>query len=282
MLQHSLEIYNQAVADYQPYATVLMLSGGNDSVAAAEVTKALGIPVNFVLHGITGTGIPATLDFVRRVGPGYGTHYIEANAGGAYEQYVLRKGFFGTDRTGHTYAYHILKHRRFGAAISKHIRQRRRRRKVLLLNGARLSESENRRKNLAEPIEPDRQNQSNVWVSLIHSWSKADRDNFLDSTNAMRNPVTQKLCRSGECMCGTMQSKGDRVEAAYYYPEWGDWLDNLEQRVKGRGFDWGWGENMPKEVKPSCQLPLFADFQPACTSCLKGVGDAVVQEASHE
>lgn len=272
-LVRSQEIYNEAVAQFRPYAVVLMLSGGNDSITAAEVTRALRLPVDFVLHGVTGTGIQETLEFVRRVGPTYGARYIEANAGDAYEQYVIRKGFFGRGRMAHTYAYHILKHQRFAGAISRHIRQHKRGRNIILLNGARLAESENRKHNLSQVFNPDPSTASTIWVNLIHPWSKQDCEVFLADQKSHANPVTQKLCRSGECLCGTMQDKATAIEAAFYFPRWGEWLDGVRQRVFAAGHTWDWGEDVPKRVaqEKAGQIAIpFPDFQPACVRCLVG------------
>lgn len=257
-LQQSMEIYQEAVATFKPYAVVLMLSGGNDSLACAEVARQLGIKVDFVLHGHTGTGIQETLEHVRKIAPLYGGQYIEASAGNAYEEYVLRKGFFGIGNTAHSYAYHILKHQRFQTAISQHIRHKKRGRNVLLLNGARLHESNRRKHNLTQVFNIDPSVKSNIWVNLIHHWKEV-KDFVAD---APINPVTQKLCRSGECLCGTMQSKAERVEIAYYYPEWDKWMSGLEQQAKERGFTWGWGEHSYKPNKHQLSL-----FQPACVSC---------------
>lgn len=271
LLERSKGIYESAMRDFEPYAVALMVSGGNDSITAAEVAKAIGAQIDFVIHCRTNTGIPETSQYVREVAGRYG-RYVEQSAGDAYEKYVLRKGFIGRGYTAHTYAYHLLKAGPFRKAISKHIRQRTRNRTVLLLNGVRQDESDNRKYNMAETINFDPSQKKNVWVNIIHHWSKEDCTDFLNSCPINRNPVTQKLCRSGECMCGTMQEPAARVEASYYYPEWGKWLNDLESRVNER-FPWRWGEDVPswwaQEKAGQLRIP-HPDFQPACQSCIAG------------
>jgi len=95
LLNMSQQIINQAIADYSPYAIVMMFSGGHDSLAAYHVAKILNVPMTHFMHGITGTGIADTTDFARHIAEQSGLTYLEANAGNAYEKYVLRKGFFG-------------------------------------------------------------------------------------------------------------------------------------------------------------------------------------------
>lgn len=261
-IESSRAIIERAIAEIQPFAVVSMISGGKDSLCAYLVAKELATPITHILHGVTGTGIAETTDFVRAFAANESPTYIEANAGTSYTDYVQRKGFFGRGIQAHSYAYHMLKRMHFGSAISRHIRQRRRNRTVLLVNGARIQESANRASNLSEPIRADG---NNVWVNIIHDWSKEQRDSYLDRVGAPCNPVTQVLCRSGECLCGTSQNQATREEAAFYFPRWGQWLDDLERGVKAR-FGYGWGEETPRWVRQekAGQMRLF---QPMCVSC---------------
>lgn len=265
MIDASREIIERAISEYSPYAIVSMISGGKDSMAAYQVATVLGVPVTHILHGITGTGIAETTQFVREFSATQKPTYIEADAGTSYVDYVQRKGFFGRGTTAHSYTYHVLKREHFNKALSRHIRQRKRNRPILLLNGARVQESANRAKNLAEPIRNDH---GNIWVNVCHTWSKEQRDNFLSQVGAPVNPVTETLCRSGECLCGTSQSPATREEASFYFPRWGQWLDELEKPVKAR-FGYGWGEETPEWVRreKAGQMRLF---QPMCVDCLDG------------
>src|SRR3569832_2185002 len=95
LLDTSKEIIDRAIVEYNPYAIVLMLSGGDDSMTALHVAKQLGVKVDFIIHGVTGTGIQQTNDFVKSVAATEKATYIEADAGNSYIDFVLRKGFFG-------------------------------------------------------------------------------------------------------------------------------------------------------------------------------------------
>ncbi|MEM6839569.1 MAG: phosphoadenosine phosphosulfate reductase family protein [Cyanobacteria bacterium P01_C01_bin.120] len=271
-LESSKEIWKSALSQYTPYAVVLALSGGDDSRATYYAAKALDIPVTHVVHIHTGTGIQQTTDWVRWFANEYAQlPYLEGSAGDRFEKRVLKHGFIGRGRSAHAIAFHLLKRDVLTSVLSK-IRQRKRGRKILILNGARLAESDNRAKNFANtPIRPDKKGSSNIWVNLLQHWTKADCQNICSDNKAPQNPVARELCRSGECMCGTMQSLQAREEAAALYPEWGDWLTDLERRVIKAGFPWRWADPVPKcwAAEKAGQMRLFDSetFQPMCTSC---------------
>jgi 3'-phosphoadenosine 5'-phosphosulfate sulfotransferase (PAPS reductase)/FAD synthetase len=260
LIDKSAAILRQAIDQFNPTHIVSMVSGGKDSAASDQVARELGIKIDMVMHGNTRCGIPQTTEFVRDT---YGKlgDYVEADAGTAYEDYVLRKGFFGKGLDAHGFAYRVLKATPFRKAVSKHIRQRKRGVRVLLINGARQDESENRKKHLKvwrqDPAAP-----GNIWVSVIFDWSQEERDAYLESRGTPINPVAKALCRSGECMCGTMQEKAERTEAAVLYPAWGKWLNELEAEAR-RLHGFGWGDPFPKP-----RDPLQGDFFPMCKDCM--------------
>lgn len=266
-LECSQEIVARAIEQLRPYAVVMMMSGGDDSLTAYHVSKALGVHIDAIIHVNTGTGIPATTQFVRSVGEQADERYFEADATGAYERYVLRKGFFGRGLIAHTYAYHLLKADGFRKIISNEFRQRKRGRNILLLNGARQHESENRMFTMKEPIQRENKTSRNWWVNVINDWTKPQCRAFLNECGVERNPVTKNLCRSGECLCGSMQTQEERQEAAFFYPDWGRWLDELERAVIEK-HGWGWGVEMPASLKQekAGQLRL-PGFQPMCVGC---------------
>jgi 3'-phosphoadenosine 5'-phosphosulfate sulfotransferase (PAPS reductase)/FAD synthetase len=255
------EIIIQAQTEFKPQATVFMFSGGDDSLTTGHVAKELGIKFDFIIHGNTRTGIEETTEFARKESEKFDAKYLEADAGDSYVNYVMRKGFFGKGLGAHAFTYHILKQDHFERVVAKHIRQRRRNFKILFVNGARRTESENRLITMASPFKVTKRRPNDMWVNLINEFTKEDCRNYLDGNSIDRNPVSVNLCRSGECMCGTMQSQGDRNEAGFFYPGWKKWIDELEKEVKAK-HGWGWNENKPK------QKTIIKDtFQPMCTGC---------------
>ena len=268
LIEHSKEVIKKAITDFKPKAIVLMFSGGDDSLTAYHVSKELGVKIDYVMHGHTGTGIKETFDFVKKETERNDDRFLLADAKYSYIDYILRKGFFGKGIDAHIYAYHILKIMHFRKAISHSLRKRKRNFPILLINGARRKESENRMKTMVNPYKIDPNSKNNIWVNVINEWEKHDCIDYLEGNTIKRNEVSKNLCRSGECMCGTMQSNGDRNEASFFYPEWGKWLNGLEKEVIKK-FPWKWGESINRrhyqEMKG--QTNMFSDFQPMCTGC---------------
>lgn len=265
MLEFSKEIVERAILEYKPKAIVMMFSGGDDSLVAYHVAKELGIKIDFVVHGNTRTGIQDTTDFAINEVARMKDRLLIADAGKTYENYVLRKGFFGKGERAHAYSYHLLKANFFNSIISKNLRQGQRNFPILFLNGARRLESERRKKTMLNPIKEDPSQKNNIWVNIINEFDKKDCTDYLEGNGIKRNSVSVNLCRSGECMCGTMQTLGDRTEAGFFYPEWKKWLDSLEKEVMKK-FPWSWNDNINKQhlQEMAGQLNMF---QPLCTGC---------------
>jgi 3'-phosphoadenosine 5'-phosphosulfate sulfotransferase (PAPS reductase)/FAD synthetase len=260
LIRSSKEIFTEAVRFYKPRAIVGMFSGGDDSLTMLHVAQELGIKFTAIIHGDTKTGIPQTTDFAKAEVSRLGHRLIIADAGTSYVDYVMRKGFFGKGNGAHAFSYNVLKANHFKSAVSNELRKGRSGYRVLFINGARRLESERRKKTMVSPYRVEN-NKLNIWVNLINEWDKHDTVDYLEGNNIQRNPVSIKLCRSGECMCGTMQTEGDRTEASYFFPEWGKWLDELEKAVKEKhGF--GWNDTFPKKMKEAKET-----FQPMCTGC---------------
>jgi len=269
-IENSKEIIDKAILDFNPKAVVMMISGGDDSLTAYHVSKLLGINFSMVIHGHTGTGIRETLDFVNLTMSTQREKLIISSAGSAYADYVMKKGFFGKGLKAHSYAFHLLKMSGFRKTVAKDLRKGKHNFSVLYINGARRDESLNRSKNMISPYKIDPNCSNNIWVNILHNWSKHDCIDFLDGSGIKRNPVAINLCRSGECMCGTTQSVGDRTEASFFYPVWGQWLDHLEKQVIKK-FPWKWGHPISNSylMEAKGQLPIFSEFAPMCSSCLK-------------
>lgn len=269
-LEKTERVISAAIKRYKPDFIVSIVSGGKDSAASHAVLQELGVKVDLIIHGNTRTGIPETKEFVMDYYGRMVADLVVADAGDQYESRVMRKGFYGVGRDAHNMAYRELKAAPFRKVISSLLRQRKHGVKVMLMNGARKYESENREKNL-RMISRDPGAKNNIWVNPIHYWDQPQRDNYLDTRQVCINPVAKALCRSGECMCGTTQTKAEFVEAAALYPEWGNYMKDLQSRVLKK-FPWGWGETMPAWFKAQKQGQGDL-FMPMCVGCGKNKED---------
>lgn len=270
-LRQSLEIYDEAMTTFKPYAVIAMVSGGDDSLLLFHVLRELNIEVDFVMHGVTGTGIQETTDFVRQLVKNSGTNYLEANAKDAYLKYVMRKGFFGKGNDAHAKAYHVLKAQPFRTAVSHNIRHGKIGRYVLFLNGVRVDESENRADKLGDKVfNIDPAMKKNVWVNILHWWTTKRRDEYLAGNSIERNPVSVLLGRSGECWCGSTQSLAAGNEAAIAFPVWGKWWYDTRKAVLAK-WPWDWSSNINqyhlKEVNGQGNMFNAEPFMPMCVGC---------------
>jgi 3'-phosphoadenosine 5'-phosphosulfate sulfotransferase (PAPS reductase)/FAD synthetase len=265
----SKEIVQKAIVDLKPYAIGLMLSGGTDSITALQVAIMLGVPIDFIMHGVTGTGLKDCRKYVHQVAERTGIKLIEANAGNAFENYVKRKGFFGKGATAHKYSYHILKANPFAASTSKHFRKRIPNRKILLLNGVRIEESENRADNFGDITTRAQANSpQNIWVNIIHWWSKKECLQLLDSEGIKQSPVALALGRSGECNCGTMQNEADSIAAAEYDPDFKAWLWPIRKYcIEKFGWDIGQNPNPKRLQEIKKEASILSNDMPMCVSC---------------
>ena len=269
IIDSSKEIIQKAIVDFKPKAIVIMLSGGDDSMTAYHIARILDIKYDFVIHGVTGTGVEETQRFVEKTVSKNKDRLILADAGSTYVDYVLRKGFWGYGLNAHALSYQSLKATPFRKVMSKFLRQNRRNYPILLINGARRLESENRKKTMLNPYRRDPAALNNIWVNIINEWTHHECIDQLEGDSIDRNPVSKLVCRSAECYCGTLQTEGDYTETGYYFPNWKKKMDGIRRAVKKKGFPWDWGQPIPNNwtLEKNGQGNLFTGFQPMCKGC---------------
>ena len=73
---------------------------------------------------------------------------------------------------------------------------------------------------MREAVQQEKTGSQNYWVNLINFWTARDCLDYLGERGIERNPVSELIHRSGECMCGTMQSQDER-KAAFWVPKAG-------------------------------------------------------------
>ncbi len=244
-VERSVALIDMAIAKYNPVAILGLFSGGHDSITATHVA-ARHPRFSYPIHLNTGTGIPETLDFVRSTSAALGWSLREYNAidcGQDYREIVAKYGFPGPGQHGTMYIR--LKERPLAAAMREAKAGAARRRTVLLISGARSEESQ-RRMGHVEILTKDK-NRSRVWLNIIHDWTKAECNAYIEANGLPRSPVVEKIHKSGECLCGAYAAKGEFNELEFWYPEH---AAKLASFPSANGKTWGWGADRVRTPRP--------------------------------
>lgn len=232
-----------------------LYSGGNDSMCSTNLAMENGW-ADEVIHIDTGIGIPETHRHAEFVMSNRGwPHRTIKPPDWSYRDMVLRRGFPGP--AAHKYAYVWLKER----AIAKLVRETKKKRfdRIALITGVRNRESTRRMGYTIPIIRID----ARVWVAPLFSWSKADCQEYMTYYNLPRNPVSDLLGYSGECLCGAFAKPKEIKIIEKWWPETAIKIHLLEQEAAKAGKHCVWGTRPPKE-KFMDELP----FMPMCAGCL--------------
>ena len=273
-------ILARAVDDHRPVAVVGLFSGGTDSHCATQLASEV-VPLKFVAHINTQTGIRQTLEHVRATCAAKGWALREytppmirqfggrtrlvtpahPDARTAYEAYCYHFGMPGPRQ--HTMVYQRLKDRCV-ARITRELKRRRGDR-VLFVSGVRRSESK-RRMGYDQPVQVEG---GRVWVAPLLFWSDADKEGYMRSRGIVKSEVSRQLCMSGECLCGCYASPGELDEIALFFPEAAAYLRELTRRVRAANpKSRGWGERPPrKEKRKPADQPGQRTIAGLCWSC---------------
>lgn len=252
LLDSAIEFYI-STAGRELAAVCILYSGGNDSTTLAHMFRKRA---SHVIHVNTGIGIEATRSFVRETTRGWGLPLIEESPppGSTYEELVLSQGFPGPAH--HWKMYQRLKERGLRQAQRKLVTNPHKER-IIFLAGRRRDESI-RRFNVPAIERVG----SVVWVSPLVNWTALDLNTYrLLHPDVPKNPVTDALHMSGECLCGAFAHKDELEEIAFWYPEVAEHIRDLEEKVRKAGHPeercrWGWGayrnDTNPSKVGVMC------------------------------
>lgn len=239
-------------------ATCLLYSGGNDSTTLAHLLRG---KATHAVHANTGIGIEATRQFVRDTCAQWGLPLIEKHPPVSYRDLVVERGFPGPAM--HYKMYQRLKERCLEQARNDLVGNPRRER-LLFLAGRRRSESTRRAQ-----IPLHERRKSIIWASPIALWTKLDLNAYAAAYDVPRNPVSEVLHMSGECLCGAFAHPGELDEIGYWYPEVREHIEDLQVQVRAAGHPeplcrWGNGQGRPPEkVGELCSsCTLFDEDEP--------------------
>lgn len=251
------DIIRRAVEGHNPTHIFGLFSGGHDSLVACHALSQFGQPFSIV-HINTGIGVPQTRDFVGAVCDQFKWALREYKPPESYESLVVKYGFPGP---GHHYKmYQRLKERCLDR-IMRETRDRTGRNRVLFISGRRRAESIRRMANCTDAIQrgPKPSGRA-VWVNPLIDWTAKDRKAYMKQYGLPVNPVVQKLCMSGECLCGAFAQPGELEVVRGFYPAAAQEIDRIAQKVKAAGKHCEWGTRPARMRSSTRQLPL-------CFSC---------------
>lgn len=262
-------ILARAIAAYRPVKIILMVSGGHDSITNAHMCAAIlmrwGFPFE-VYHGDTTIGIPETQQYVKAICLEYDWNLNirrPPNPEDWYENIVRQYGFPGHTKTAHRFMYIRLKERAIRNFVTHECKENPRgRQNVLLLTGIRKDESAIRM-GYSDVMTKD---DSRVWVSPIFHLTEADCKEYMFDNSIPTNPVKEKICISGECLCGSWAGDEEEHEIRHSYPHVGAELDRLTKIAEENGFPWRWGQG-PNEWKVEQEAKKQLSFNFMCAGC---------------
>lgn len=234
------DIYAEAVSihaeGHKIVGSVVLYSGGNDSTTLTHLFRK---DVTHAAHANTGIGVEQTREFVRETCAAWGLPLIEKHPPMTYRDLVIERGFPGPAM--HFKMYTRLKERCLDQVRSDLVANGRKER-VVFLAGRRRSESARRS---AIPLHERRR--SVIWVSPIALWTSLDLNTYRTLHDVPRNPVSDRIHMSGECLCGAFAHPGELDELGDWYPEVKAEIEALEVEVKAAGHaepfcTWGHGQ----------------------------------------
>lgn len=254
------EIVATALLAFAPSHVFVGFSGGDDSLVTTHWMME-NITSCRVAHFNTGIGIEATRDFVRGTCESNGWPLKEVRAkedcGQDYDELVLAHGFPGPGM--HYKMFQRLKERCV-RELSRCLKQKASD-KILIATGIRKDESARRAGYKYSVIDIVG---SVIWVNPFYYRDKAWFMAYIAQHKLPRNPVSQMLGMSGECLCGAYAHKGEKAAIKLVCPKTHARIEALEKAVAARGFSWGWEDAPPKKQRPS-----RGNFMPMCVGCEK-------------
>jgi 3'-phosphoadenosine 5'-phosphosulfate sulfotransferase (PAPS reductase)/FAD synthetase len=244
-IAEAVAILDEAVRKFDPSHMFALFSGGHDSLCSSHVTS---LHPNFsgAAHINTTIGIEETRRFVRKTSEELGWNLKEYYPPVSYRDIILKQGFPGPG--GHRYMYTRLKERCIRQLIREHKVKFHDR--ILLVTGVRAQESKRRMGHVV----PINQEGVRVWVSPIINWSSEDKWNYIERYGLKQNPVVNKLCMSGECLCGAFAHPGELAEIRESFPDTAAYIEKLQEEAAAAGVHAKWGTRPPGKRKQKSDM----------------------------
>ncbi len=237
-----------------------LFSGGKDSMTTTDKLDKLG-KLKAVVHIKTNIGLQMTTDFVEEIceEKGWKLYIIEPSPKFTYASHVLQYGFPGPGF--HRLIMGKLKYktmRDFALTID--------RKNHCLISGVRKFESTRRMGNYPEPILSD----GSLWFGCPIFYDSTEYTYKYVHENGLKIAPTYKLGlgTSGECMCGSFATKGEKLRIRELDPKLADYIEWMEDGIQKFGSKEAkryskWGEQAKmSELEQQQQIDQFFKENP--------------------
>lgn len=227
-----------------------LFSGGNDSVVSTHVAYK-NHDIDYTVYLDTNTGLPENKEHVKEVCQEYGWDLLIAQSATTLREFALgtedRKPYGFPGPGEHSWVFRYLKDRQL-QSIATRVDERPR-----YYNGVRKAESNRRNSNVTGMI--DKRDRV-TYVNVIFNWSDRETDAYREKHDLPKNPVAERIGRSGDCFCGAYVNRDTELtELEAHYPKHADWIKDLEKDVQeelgasNKNAYWGFGNMGEKELR---------------------------------
>lgn len=252
-IAQSMEIIDKALAENGNVTHLFGLySSGNDSACSTHLASQHPTFTRAVMIDTT-IAVKEAQEHGRKVAQDFQWRLKEYRAPVTYRDIVLKHGFPGPG--GHLFMYTRLKERCVQFLVRDHKAKWKDR--IGLVTGVRLSESVRRMGH----VEPIHRKGGQLWIAPILHWDDDDKLAYMARYNIPRNPVTDKICMSGECLCGAFARKEELIEIDMHFPDAAQMIRDLEAEAAGVGVHCKWGMRPPGKRKAATMGGML------CSSC---------------
>lgn len=236
-----------------------LTSGGKDSMSVCHWLAERG-KLEAAVHIKTNVGIRETTDWLKDYcqSAGWKLYVIEPQPKFIYAAFVLQYGFPGPQV--HRMIMGVLKYktmRDFALSVD--------RKNHCLISGVRRFESARRMGNYPYPI----QNDGSMWFACPFFYkSTEDVYRYVHENGVKITPVHAKMGMSGECMCGSYATRGEKEKMRELDPKLADYIGWLEDGVRRFGAtgamkhpNWGGSASM-NDLDQQKMMDAFFEARP--------------------
>jgi len=239
-IAQSMEILDAAVREHNPSHMFGLFSSGNDSHCSTHIASRHPLFTRAFMVNTT-IGVEQSREHARQIAMERQWRLLEYIPPVSYREIVLKHGSPGPG--AHRFMYSMLKERCVDRLVREH--KTRHRDRIALITGVRLSES-TRRMGHVEPVKRDG---CQLWISPILHWNDDDKNEYMRREGLRRNPVTERICMSGECLCGAFAKKEELLDLELMYPDTANQIKALQVEAEAAGVHAKWGVRPPGKRK---------------------------------